>query len=329
MKYVDNVSTNPYYNLAMEEYLLKAYPEEEFFMLWQNEPSVIIGKHQNTLEEINTKYVQEMGIKIVRRISGGGAVYHDLGNLNFSFILKNTPMEFLDFRKYTLPVVKALKKLGVKAELAGRNDLTINGKKISGNAQFVFRNRLLHHGTLLFDSDLDILQAALNVKVDKIVSKGIKSVRSRVTNIKDHLELRIDVHGLKKYIRDSIFEAREDIEEYRLTQPDREEIYKLMEEKYSIWDWNYGQSPPFNIRNSKRFDSGYLEVLLDVRDGIIESCKIYGDFFGVVEPDDFEEAIRGLRYEEQRLRAFISKHEVGRIFGGIAPEQLLSCFMDY
>lgn len=329
MKYVDNVSTNPYYNLAMEEYLLKSDSEEEFFMLWQNEPSVIVGKHQNTLEEINTKYVQEKGIKVVRRISGGGAVYHDLGNLNFSFILKKTPVEFLDFRKYTLPIIEALKKLGIQSELSGRNDITIGGKKISGNAQFIFRDRLLHHGTLLFDTDLDVLQAALNVKADKIVSKGIKSVRSRVTNIKDHLTQEIDVRELKRYIRDSIFEAGGDIEEYRPTREDEERIQDLTDNKYSTWDWNYGQSPPFNFRNAKRFDGGRVEVLLDVKDGIIENCKVYGDFFGVLEPDGFEEAIKGLRYEERQIRDFISKQEVGKIFGGIGAEDLISCFLDY
>jgi lipoate-protein ligase A len=329
MKYINNISTNPYYNLALEEYFLKSRLDDEFIILWQNEPSIIIGRNQNTLEEINAEYVRDNNINVVRRISGGGAVYHDLGNLNFSFVLKTAPDEFLDFQKFTLPVVRALENMGVKAELLGRNDITIDGKKISGNAQYVYGSRLLHHGTLLFDSDLDRLQSALNVKADKIVSKGIKSVRSRVTNIIDFLNERTDVLSFKSHIRDCFFEYHRDTEEYCLTEEDQNSIRSLMQNKYTSWDWNYGQSPPFNYKNSKRFKGGRVEVFLDIRDGLVNGCKVYGDFFGIEDPSRFEEAVKGLRYEKEHIKGFLSNLDVGKTFGGIGADELLLCFFDY
>ena len=188
MLYIRNETTNPFYNLAMEEYLFNLNDKTDYLLLWRNEPTIVIGKHQNTIEEINSDYVREKQIHIVRRITGGGAVYHDLGNLNYSLIIKSDYEGGYDFRKFTLPIVKALERLNIKAEQSGRNDITIDGKKFSGNAQFVSKGKLLHHGTLLFDSEMEELAKALKVSKDKIESKGIKSVRSRVTNIKEFLQ---------------------------------------------------------------------------------------------------------------------------------------------
>jgi len=328
--YIDNsISTDPHFNLAAEEYVLKNLdPGEEYLLLWQNEPSIIIGRHQNTLAEINLDYVRENGIHVVRRLSGGGAVYHDLGNLNFTFIKKAVQSELLDFKSFTEPVIRALDKLGVKAELRGRNDLTIDGKKFSGNAQYLYRNNILHHGTLLFASDLSRLQKALKVQMDKIESKGVKSVRSRVTNIKEHLKEDITIEEFKKAIRDAVAELQgENFVQYEFTEEDLRGIRTLMEERYLSWDWNYGQSPPCNIRNWKRFDGGKVEVLLEVEKGHIANCKIYGDFLGLVSLAEFEEGLKGLRYEEEALRDYLEKQDLQKLFGNIGREELLSCLL--
>ncbi|MGI6143711.1 MAG: lipoate--protein ligase [bacterium] len=330
MLYIDNsISTDPHFNLAVEEYVLKNLnSREEYLLLWQNEPAIIIGRHQNTLAEINLDYVQANKIHVVRRLSGGGAVYHDLGNLNFTFIKKAVQSELLDFKSFTEPVLRALDKLGVKAELSGRNDLTIAGKKFSGNAQYLYKNNILHHGTLLFASDLSRLQKALKVQTDKIESKGVKSVRSRVTNIKEHLKDDISIEEFKGAIRDAVAELQGDnFVQYELTKEDLQEIKALMEERYLSWEWNYGQSPPFNIRNWKRFAGGKVEILLEVEKGLITNCKIYGDFLGLVSLSDFEEGLRGIRYEEVAIRDYLKKQDLQKLFGSIGREELLSCLL--
>lgn len=330
MLYIDNsISTDPHFNLAAEEYVLKNLdPEEEYLLLWQNEPSIIIGRHQNTLAEINLDYVRENKIHVVRRLSGGGAVYHDLGNLNFTFIKKAVQSDLLDFKSFTEPVIRALAKLGVKAELKGRNDLTIDGRKFSGNAQYLYKNNILSHGTLFFDSDLTRLQKALKVQKDKIESKGVKSVRSRVTNIKEHLKEDITIEEFKKAIRDAVAEIQgENFVQYEFTEEDLKKIRTLMEKRFLTWDWNYGQSPACNIRNSKRFDGGKVEVLLEVDKGHIVNGKIYSDFLGLVSLADFEEGLKGLRYEEDVIRDYLKKHDLQKLFGNIGQEELLSCLM--
>lgn len=195
---IRNESKDPHFNLALEEYVFYNFdPNEEYVILWQNEPSVIIGRNQNTIEEINAKFIKEHNINVVRRMSGGGAVYHDLGNLNYTFIINSDKDVISNFKKFTEPIVSALAKLGVKAEFSGRNDITIDGKKFSGNAQHYANNRLLHHGTILFNSDLAVVQEALNVKIDKLKSKGVKSVRSRVTNVYPYLKEKLLLKSLK------------------------------------------------------------------------------------------------------------------------------------
>lgn len=187
MIYVKSNSTKPQFNLALEEYVFEHLDEYgEIFMLWQNEPSIIVGKHQNTIEEINTKYVKENNINVVRRLSGGGAVYHDLGNLNYTIISKDEGSKGFDFKTFSQPVIDVLADLGIRAEFTGRNDIVIGDQKFCGNAQYMKKGKVLHHGAILFDTELDVLGKSLKVSKDKIASKGVKSVRSRVTNIKDH-----------------------------------------------------------------------------------------------------------------------------------------------
>jgi lipoate-protein ligase A len=327
MLYIDNKGiTDPTINLAIEEYCLKHLDINETYLLFYiNEPSIIIGKNQNTVEEINSDYVQKKGIHVVRRLSGGGAVYHDLGNLNFSFITKDDGESFHNFRKFTEPVIEALRKLGVNAELSGRNDILAEGRKISGNAQFSTRGRMFSHGTLLFDSHIEDVVSALNVKMDKIQSKGIKSIRSRVANISEFLDEKITVEEFKQLLLKTIFNT-EDIPAYELTEEDWAAIRKLSEERYRNWEWNYGKSPKFNLQHSHRFPIGQIDVRLEVNKGIVEECKIYGDFFGVEDVKDIEERLIGKKFTKEEFEQALCDVDVKRYFGNITMEDFISLF---
>lgn len=326
MKYIKNNSTDPRYNLALEEYAFKNFDlKDDYVILWRNEPSIIIGKNQCSLEEINNQYVSENNIHVIRRITGGGAVYHDLGNLNFSFITKADKTEKIDFQKYTFPVINALKKLGVKCELSGRNDLTLDGKKFSGIAQSITKGRLLNHGTLLFNSHLETLSKALNVKKEKIESKGVKSVRSRVTNINDYLKSNINILEFRDLILKYLYEyEKSPVIKYELTKKDKDEIYNLMQKKYNTWEWNFGKSPKFNYKNSKKFDAGFLDVRINAEDGVIKNCKFYGDFFGTEDVKTLEEHLIGLRYEKNDINAIIKDMDLTIYFGKISKDDLLN-----
>jgi lipoate---protein ligase len=304
MKYIKNHSNNPHYNLAFEEYCFKYLDrDEDYVILWINSPAIIVGKNQNTSEEINADYIKENDIKVVRRITGGGAVYHDLGNLNFSIIKNTEGKDVIDFKKYNIPILKSLKKLGVNCELSGRNDLTVDQKKFSGIAQSVWKKRVLNHGTILFDTKLDTLGKALNVKPDKLKSKGVKSVKSRVTNIKPFIEEDIDIERLRELLLEYVFEFEgEDYKEYQLNKEEIKGIDKLFKEKYNTWDWNYGRSPEFNYTNKKRFPFGIIEVGLGIKDKTIEKIKIYGDFFGTKDVKDIEDRLTGLKYEKEEIK---------------------------
>jgi lipoate---protein ligase len=323
--FIDNQNiTDPRINLAIEEYALKHLDINETYLLFYiNEPSIIIGKNQNTIEEINTKYVEEHGIHVVRRLSGGGAVYHDLGNLNFSFITKDDGESFHNFKKFTEPVIQALKKLGVNAELSGRNDILVEGRKISGNAQFSTRGRMFSHGTLLFDSEIEHVVSALKVKKDKVESKGIKSIRSRVANISEFLDDKIPIDAFKQLLLSYIFEDEKEISEYKLTDQDWEEIHRISKERYQNWDWNYGKSPKFNLQHSHRFPIGQIDVRLKVNKGQIEQCKIYGDFFGVGDVKDIEQRLMGIRYERQSIEQALRDVDIQHYFGNITKEQFI------
>jgi lipoate-protein ligase A len=328
MLFLDNNGvTDPSLNLAMEEYALKNLASDEtYFLFYINQPSIIIGKNQNTAEEINAKYVQENDIKVVRRLSGGGAVYHDLGNLNFSFITKDDGNSFHNFLKFTEPVIEALKELGVNAELSGRNDILVEGRKISGNAQFSTKGRMFSHGTLLFDSNIDEVVNALNVKLDKIQSKGIKSVRSRVANIKEFLKEELTIEEFRKMLLESIFKEQGEIQLYEWTDEDMKAIHELAETRYRNWDWNYGKSPKCNIQHSKRFAVGQVDIRLEVNKGIIEAVKIYGDFFGVGDVSDIEGLIIGTRYDQQEIKNKLKDIDLKYYFGNISEDEFYSLF---
>jgi lipoate-protein ligase A len=325
MLYIDNQGiTDPRVNLAIEEYAVKHLDINETYLLFYvNQPSIIIGKNQNTFEEINVDFVRENDIIVVRRLSGGGAVYHDLGNLNFSFITKNEGDNFHNFRKFTEPVVRALHKLGVPAELSGRNDILVQGRKISGNAQFTTRGRMFSHGTLMLNTNLEDVVAALNVKAEKIESKGIKSIRSRVANISEFLDKPLSMDEFKRLLLESIFEGQSPIPEYKLTDADWQAIHEISRERYQNWDWNFGKSPKFNVQRSRRFPIGSIDVRLNVNRGIIEGCKIYGDFFGAGDVADLEQRLTGVRYEYDALNEALSDVDVTYYFGNISKQEFL------
>ncbi|MCM3127604.1 MULTISPECIES: lipoate--protein ligase [unclassified Paenibacillus] len=320
MLFIDNQGiTDPRINLAIEEYALKHLSLDESYLLFYiNAPSIIIGKHQNTIEEINQEYVQEHGVQVVRRLSGGGAVYHDLGNLNFSFITKDDGNSFHNFRKFTQPVVEALHSLGVNAELTGRNDLQVGEQKISGNAQFATRGRMFSHGTLMFDLNLENVAASLKVNPEKFKSKSTKSVRSRVANISSLMDQEMTIVEFREELLRHIFgmEANE-VPEYKLTEQDWEKIHEISKERYQNWDWNYGLSPESNVKHSKKFPVGIIDLRMNIKEGRIEDIKIYGDFFGVGDVADIEDLLRGKRYEEQEVRDALKDTDIKHYFGNL------------
>lgn len=323
MRYIINNNKNPYYNIALEEYcLMNIDVGEDYFILWQNEPSIIVGKNQNTLKEINKKFVEENDVKVVRRISGGGAVYHDLGNLNFTFITRINKGEKTDFKKYARPIIDFLGDLGVEAELSGRNDIIVMGKKVSGNAQRLYRNRFMQHGTLLFDLNMENLANALNVGFDKIECKGIKSVRSRVGNIRKFLKKDMDINKFKELLQKKLsnnYNSKEII----LNSSDTKKIEESVNKKFSTWDWNYGKSPKFNYKGEKRFAGGKIEVFINVKNGLVENCKFYGDYLAIVDTEPIAKELIGIKYELDNVKNVLMKIDLSKYFGPITLEELL------
>ncbi|MGE5454469.1 MAG: lipoate--protein ligase [Methylocystaceae bacterium] len=309
MRELINPSTQAQFNLALEEFILTKHSEEYFF-LWQDEPAIIVGRNQNTKAEINEDFVKTAGIDVVRRLTGGGAVYHDLGNLNFTMIINDPGGVGFDFKRFTRPIIKALARMGVVAKDTGRNDLTIAGKKFSGNAQYRHAGRLLHHGTLLFSSDLSVLGAALKVKPQKIASKGVKSVQSRVTNIIDYAP-NLTLGDFRSLIAESLRqEYQTDNDVYLLDDRAREQVRDIQAKKYGSWDWNYGYSPAYDLVRNEHFDWGEVEIHLAVKNGLISAIKIYGDFFATTDLIHLEAQLIGVRYEKMAIVEKIANLEL-------------------
>lgn len=322
--------TDPRINLAIETYLVQEMPlDEPILLFYINEPSIIIGRNQNTIEEINTEYVEKQGIHVVRRLSGGGAVYHDAGNLNFSFIMPDDGESFRNFGKVTQPIIDALHDMGVEgAELKGRNDLVIDDKKFSGNAMYSTNGRMFAHGTLMFDSDVNEVVNALKVRKDKIESKGIKSIRSRVTNIKPYLSdthQNMSTKDFRQEILLKIFETDklEDVNVYKLTEKDWERINAISDKLYRNWDWNYGCSPEFDLVRRQRFAIGSIEAKMNVSEGEIKEIKLFGDFFGLGEISDVEKVLTGVKYDKESIKAAVEEIDVKKYFGNIEKEDLV------
>ena len=312
MLLINNMKTNPYFNLAMEEYFLKS-TNEDLFILWRNENSIIVGKNQNTLSEINYEYVRKNNIKVVRRQSGGGAVFHDLGNINFTFISCNNN-NFSDFKKFTTPIIEALERLNIYAKFSGRNDLLINNQKFSGNAQYNYKDKVMHHGTLLFSSQINDLSKALNAKSSKFKDKGIKSVKSRVTNISNHLENNMTVLEFQEYLFKFVNNKFENNHFYELSNYDISEINKLVKEKYSTWEWNFGKSPKYFLNNEVSYYGGNIELSLDVEKGFIKKIKFFGDFFGKKDVSYIEDLLKDTKHNESSIKDILSIVDINDYF---------------
>ena len=331
MLFVDNAGvTDAHLNLALEEHVLRnRMGDDDLLLFYVNAPAIIIGRNQNTIEEINSEVVAERGIRVVRRVSGGGAVYHDLGNLNFSFMTRDVGNRFNRYDRFNGPVVDVLRELGVPAEIGGRNDIIADGRKISGNAQFATPDRMLSHGTLLLDSNLDDVTSALRPKPGKVESKGVKSIRSRVANISEFLSAPIDVNELRERIIERIFGTRDraTLPLLALDESDWNAARELMGRKYGTQAWNYGENPRSNVQRAQRFAGGEVDVRIDVQDGRIAGLRIFGDFMGRHDVDTLENKLTGVLYERGAMLDALDDFDLGDFFSGISRDEVASVLL--
>ena len=320
--------TDPYFNLAAEEYAMDRF-DRDVFMLWRNAPAIIVGRHQNTLAEINPDYVRERNLPVVRRLSGGGAVFHDLGNLNFTFIAGGADAHRteVDFRRFTQPIIEALQQLGVDARFEGRNDLTIDGRKFSGNAEYVHRGRILHHGTLLFSARMADVAAALRPDPAKFADKAVKSVRSRVTNISEHLPRPMTVAAFRDYLMEYVMTGTPGAAAHAFTAEDLAAIDHLRDTKYATWEWNFGHSPRYNFSKRARTPGGTVEATIEVTDGIIRAAHFYGDYFTRGDPAELAAALVGTPHREDALRERLNVLAVERYFVNVTAEDLATTLL--
>ncbi len=322
--FLDLPSTDPCLNLALEEHIFRRMPRgSACFLLWQNDKTVVVGRHQNTLAEINEPYIRCHGVQVVRRLSGGGAVYHDLGNLNYTFLTDAPEGGRVDLSFFCQPVAGALEALGVPVRLSGRNDLTVDGRKFSGSAQYVREGRVLHHGTLLFESDLSAADEALRVDPEKTRAKGVPSVRSRVANLRPYLPEGISLARFKALLTERLFPG-ENIMPYTLTAGDLAAAEALRSSRYAAWAWNYGESPPCTLLRRRRVEGcGTVEAHIDLRDGRIAALTFRGDFFSTVEPEELAAGLVGLPLTEEALAPVLAGTDAGVYFTGLDSRALL------
>jgi len=293
-------STDPYFNIAAEEYIFQ-YFQEDVITLWINDPSIIVGKHQNTLAEINMEFVRKLNIPVIRRISGGGTVYHDHGNLNYTFIRKGKQGQLVDYAKHTKPITDALQELGIDARLEGKSNLTISGLKFSGNAEHLSKDRVLHHGTLLFDTDLSLIDESIRLKHQDYNDKGVRSIRSKVTNIKDHLQEAMSIHAFRDFLISFFLKDHMDMSMYQMTDQQKTEIHELAEKKYKTWDWNFGYSPKYNLQRQIQLGKDQYDLHLSIEQGRIKDFILY-DKKGPGALSYLTQNLIGTPHEENAIR---------------------------
>ena len=307
MDYILSDSTDPAWNLALEQYVFDSLPgDRSYFMLWQNANTIVVGRYQNTLAELNEAYVRAENITVVRRLSGGGAVYHDMGNLNFTFITDADQTDKINFRMFCEPVMETIASYGVQAELSGRNDMTVDGKKFSGNAQYIKKGRTMHHGTIMISSDLARVEGALQVDRTKIESKGVKSVASRVTNLCEYIVRDVSVSDFRDRLVETV-SKREELKPYTLTEADRAAIQKIKEERYATWEWNYAHSPSCTTHVKERIEGcGIIEIFMTSKSSCISEIHFYGDFFCTGDIAALESTLAGCALIKEELEKRIS-----------------------
>lgn len=319
--YMETGSTDPTYNLAFEEYVLTHRQQGEYLLLWQNDNTIVVGRNQNTAQEIDPVFVEKHHINVVRRSTGGGAVYHDMGNLNYSFITDIGNSDRLTMERFTQPVVAALRGLGLHAEASGRNDILVEGRKVSGTAQRLVNRRILHHGTLLFDSRPEMIAGALRVDPAKFASKGAKSVRSRIGNIREFLPVDMTLSDFWTYLKDAL--SGDGLVQDELAADELAQVQVLQKEKYGTWEWTYGQSPKFDMVNRNYFSGGRLEVGVSVDKGIITVIRFYGDFLSATDTPPLCKALEGVIYREDAVDAVLAQYPLAEMFGGITQSEIL------
>jgi len=323
MNYYISDSQDPFFNIASEEYLLKNY-DDNFFFLYVNRPTLIVGKHQNTLAEINLKKVEDEKIPVIRRLSGGGTVFHDLGNLNYCFIKKGEKGKLVDFKKYSEPIINALQNLGVNAKFEGKSDLTIEGKKFSGNASHVYRNKVMQHGTMLFSSNLKRLNQLLKVNPLKFKDRGVRSIRSRVTNISDYLLHPLSIDQLAEQFLLEIKNTYPNATKFQLSETDKQEINKLAEKKYNSLEWNFGYSPTYTFEKMSNFSGGrILEIEMKVSKGRIESIELAGNCINNKAINEFYEHLIGENHTKDAINKVISNNNINLYFNNLSSNELL------
>jgi len=323
MRYIRLDTTDPAFNLAAEEWLLRHAPTD-VFMLWRNAKAVIVGRNQNTRAQIDEDFVRDHNIPVVRRLSGGGAVFHDLGNINFTFICTGNAGHTLDFRRFTTPIIEALAAMGVACDFEGRNDLVINGQKISGNAQHIWQDRVLHHGTLLFSADVADISGALRIDPAKYQDKAVKSIQKRVTNIAAHLLVPMDAATFMARLMTTISGglATGDL---ALTPEEQADIEALAADKYRTFAWNYGQSPSYALTRTTRTPGGLVEAHLEAASGTITGIRLLGDFFGRRDIAELEAQLLGCRHDRQALTARLEALPLCEYMLGVDAPTLANC----
>jgi len=324
MMYLKHDSMDANFYFALEKYAMEELDvAKEYFMFWRTTPTLMTGRYQNTLREINMPFAKAHGIGIVRRVTGGGTIYTDEGGWQFSFIVKDPGQQRIEFNVFTQPVLDALHSIGVNAEKSGRNDLEIGGKKFSGNAQYLRKTVVLHHGSLLFDTNLENLVRALSVDDEKIISKGIASVRQRVTNIAEHLNAPMTSLEFRDVMLKFLLR---DMDTYELTPEDIARVNEIKQAQFDTWDWNFGKDPAFNITKEARFKGGKLSVQSFVNGGVITDIRFFGDFFAHEDLDRLQQRLIGCAYREDAIRAVLHAEAEDLIFG-ITSDEILSCII--